>query len=111
MRKIAATLLVCVFLVCGNLAFAQDQECDCEKKIIGIGYGNFGFGAAQKSFNSLPGCDTSAGLGIVLGSERAGLQIGLGYDMGVAGLAFGIRGPKRISTVGIGGGYDYGTCK
>lgn len=111
MRIIAATLLLSAFLACGNLAFAQDSKCDCEKKVLAIGLLNFGFGVAHKSFNSLPGCDTSAGLGLVLGSERSGLQFGVGYDMGVVGLAFGHRGSKRISTVGIGGGYDYGTCK
>jgi hypothetical protein len=110
MRKIAATLLLYVFLAFGNLAFAQEPDCDCKKSVLAIGYNNFGIGFGYKSFNSLPGCNTNRGLGIGIGGEDSRFQIGFGYDMGIVGFGYALKDPKKTSSGGFGLGYDYGKC-
>jgi hypothetical protein len=111
MKKIAGTLLLSALLACGNLVFAEEPDCGCEKGGLGLKLGEFVCGFGYKSFNSLPGCNKSLGVGIGVGGEDSRVQMGSGYDMGVMGIGFGLKNPKRTTLTGFSIGYDYGDCR
>ena len=113
MRKITAALLVFAFLVCGNLAFAQ-EKCDCEKGGI-LGYPSRRVTLAVAGWKIIhsgnPDCITANQVGLTIGGIDQFISIGVGYDTGVVGFGIGIKGKEDmliISPVAI--GYDYGPC-
>jgi hypothetical protein len=99
------------FLFCGNLAFAQEEGCDCQKGGIGLKIGKFVAAFGVKSYYSLTGCNTVNGVGVgsKIGDSR--YQLGFGFDNGVLNLGILSEGPETTKGGGFSIGYDYGKCR
>lgn len=113
MKKLIAMFLLIVFVGCGSLAYAADNETDCNCKTGGLGIkiSKFICGFGFKTFNSHKGCDKNVGIGVGLGSELHRIQFGFGFDEGVFGIGFGFNGPEETTTVGFSIGINYGDCR
>ena len=113
MREITAALLLSVFLVFGNQAFAQQAPCECEKGGIGLFPSKtwtLGFGA-KVIHSGKQECITAKGLNLVFGGVEEFVGLGIGYDTGVVGVGIAFKGREQmviISPLAI--GYDYGPC-
>ncbi len=113
MKKYIVALMVVLFLGCGMPVFAADSETDCEcvKGGIGLPLGRIVIGVGFRQYNAKPDCETSIGIGLGVGGEKARIQIGGGYNQGVIGLGIGIKGPDKVTIIGPAFGYDYSDCR
>jgi hypothetical protein len=113
MKTRIVTALFLMIVLTGSIAFAEGSktDCNCVKGGLGIPIGKFIIGFGYRTYSSALGCDTSIGLGLALGADTGRVQLGFGYNQGVIGLGFGVRGPETTTFSGFVVGYDYGDCR
>jgi hypothetical protein len=113
MKRFIPVLLVIIFIGFATTVFAKDSEvdCDCKKGGLGLQMGNFVVGIGVRTFNTLIGCNNAFGVGVGLGSETCGIQIGGGFNEGLLGFGIAFRGSETTTSVGFGIGYDYSDCR
>ena len=96
MKRYIVTALFLVMVLTGSIAFAEGSktDCNCKKGGLGIPIGKFFIGFGGQTFNSVQGCNTNVGLGIALGGDNGGAQVGIGgYNQGLISLGLGVKGP------------------
>ena len=113
MKRYAVAALFLVIILTGSIAFAEGskKDCNCQKFGLGIPIGKFFIGFGGRTYNSLQGCNTMVGLGIGLGGDNGGAQVGFGYNEGIISLGLGVKGPETSTGFGFGIGYDYSDCR
>lgn len=113
MKSVIIVLMVFMLMGLGTPVSAEDSEvdCDCVKGGLGIPIGKFFIGVGFKQYNAAPGCDQSIGIGLGIGKETGRFQMGFGYNQGVIGFSFAIKGPDQVTLIGPAIGYDYGDCR